>query len=59
MTSGRNVSLLDIDSALSRVNVLPYITITISLLLKLIEGYPSATDRFRQAELLLNGRKDN
>jgi hypothetical protein len=57
--SSVSVEVLEMDLAMSKFDVIPYIFDTIRLLRKLLERSISKTERYRIAEALLESRIEN
>lgn len=59
LNSGKDISVPEIDMAMSDFDVLPYVFITIRLLSKLLDRFLIKTERIRVAKALLECRISN
>jgi len=56
LNNGKPVTVLEIDLVMSRVDVLPYIMLTIRLLVKMVHPFWSKTDRAIIAQQIMDGK---
>jgi hypothetical protein len=56
LNNGKPISIPEIDLVMSRVDVLPYIMLTIRLLVKMADRFWSKTDRVIIAQQIMDGK---
>ena len=56
LNNGKPISVLEIDLVMSKKDVLPYIMLTIHLLVKMVDRFWSKTDRAIIARQIMDGK---